>query len=59
MIERNALTQMMLAPHMEDTSQIATPDVAISEFQQWLASRPAELDQPSEDMELYQLIGVR
>lgn len=59
MIERLALAQMALAPHVEDASQISTPDVAIQEFQQWLVSRPPELDRPAEDVELLDLIGVR
>ena len=59
MLERQALAQMALAPHVEDSSQIAPPDVAIAEFQKWLISRPAELDRPTEDTELFELIGVR
>lgn len=59
MVERMALAQMALAPHVEDSSQIATPDVAIREFQQWLTSRPPELDRPAEEAELLDLIGVR
>jgi hypothetical protein len=40
-IERMALTQMTLAPHMEDSSGVLTPDGAVNEFNQWLAEKPA------------------
>jgi hypothetical protein len=58
-IAARALTEMTLAPHVEDQGSIATPDVAVAEFDQWLDERPAELDKPWEEIEFHDLLFPR
>lgn len=57
-LERQALTMMTLAPHLEDSSKIPTPEEVVQEFQQWLLSKPEAAGMKSEDAELMELIGV-
>jgi hypothetical protein len=57
-IERLALAQISLAPHMEGGGNIPTPDAAVAEFDQWLMARPKGLDRPAWETELRELIGV-
>lgn len=59
-IERRSLAEMQLAPHVEDSSKIATPDVAIAEFDAWLAAPPDDLrERPEAEQEIMRLMGVR
>lgn len=51
-----ALTEMTLAPHVKEPGTIATPEVAVAEFDRWLDDRPAELDKPWGAMELEDLL---
>lgn len=55
-IEREALAQLSLLPHLREGAQISTPDQAVAEFDAWLIERPEnEFTNPA-DMELSQLI---
>jgi hypothetical protein len=55
-IEREALAQLALAPHLQEGAQLSTPQQAIAEFDQWLTEEPqADMTNPA-DVELAQLI---
>jgi hypothetical protein len=59
-IERRALAEMQLAPHVEDSSKIATPEVAVAEFDAWLMAPPNHLSRPTAESEIMDLFqGVR
>ena len=59
-IERRALAELQLAPHVEDSSKIAPPAVAVAEFDAWLMAPPEHLDRPEGEQEIMDLIqGVR
>lgn len=51
-----ALAEMQLAPHVKEGTQVATPEVAIAEFEKWL-DEPPEADRSLAEMELADLIG--
>jgi hypothetical protein len=48
---------MQLAPHVTDSNSIATPDVAVAEFEAWLDQRPTG-DRPAGDLDLKDLLRV-
>jgi len=50
---------MTLAPHVKDPATVATPDVAVAEFDAWLNERPAELDRQWHEIELQDLLFAR
>ena len=56
--ERRALAEMTLAPHVEDSGSIATPEVAAAEFHKWLYEPPPEPGSRGPDAELRDLLGV-
>lgn len=53
---QRALAEIQLAPHVKEGTQIATPEVAVAEFEQWL-DEPPDTDRPLAEMELADLIG--
>jgi hypothetical protein len=57
-IERAALAEMTLAPHVKEGTKIDTPDTAVTEFDEWLWAEPENTRRP-EDMELMDLIKGR
>lgn len=60
-IEREALAQVALLPHLGEGQQITPPETAVAEFDKWLTDTPeAELQgRTPEDAELIQLIRRR
>jgi hypothetical protein len=55
-IERQTLTEMTLAPHLEDASGLLTPEAAIDEFNRFLAEPPAASAEEIERSEVRELI---
>jgi hypothetical protein len=55
-IVARALAEMQLAPHVEDSTKIAPPHVAVDEFDQWLNDPPPEVNR-SGDPGLEELIA--
>ncbi len=41
-IERRALAELALAPHLEKGHQVTPPDVALAEFEHWLNEEPEQ-----------------
>lgn len=58
-IERRALAEMTLAPHVEEKAKIATPDVAVAEFDRWLMAPPDRERAGGADPVLDLIQGVR
>jgi hypothetical protein len=59
-IRQTALAQMQLAPHVEEGTQLQTPDGAVAEFAAWLIQEPPPASaQDDENAELFGLLGVR
>jgi hypothetical protein len=58
-LERMALAELTLAPHVKEGTQLATPESAVAEFDQWLLAEPeSQFDNPA-DMDLVNLIRGR
>ena len=57
-LERAALAELALAPHVKEGTKIDTPDTAVAEFDEWLWAEPERTKRP-EDMELIDLIKGR
>lgn len=57
-IVARSLAEMQLAPHVKEPESIATPDVAVAAFHEWLDERPAAEAKPFGEMELEQLLGL-
>lgn len=58
-IERVALAEMTLAPHVKEGTQLSTPEGAVAEFDAWLMAEPeSEFGDPA-DMDLVNLIRGR
>lgn len=62
-LERSALAQVALLPHLEekDRKQVPSPDDARREFDEWLNAEPDEVSMTPADQEmaaLYRLLGV-
>lgn len=55
-IERRALAEMALAPHVEDSSKIATPQVALAEFDAAVYEVPQHLTRPDGESEILDLL---
>lgn len=59
-IRRTALANMQLAPHMEEGSEMLTPDQAVDEFGAWVLAEPERAaPEDDENAELFGLIGVK
>ena len=58
-IERAALAEVVLAPHVKEGTQIDSPEQAVAVFDEWLWARPEHESQRPEDMELMDLIRGR
>jgi hypothetical protein len=55
-IERGALAELVLAPHLKEGAQLTTPEQAVAEFDAWLTDQPDnDMTNPA-DLELTQLI---
>lgn len=55
-IERGALAELVLAPHLKEGAQLTTPEQAVAEFDVWLTGQPDnDMTNPA-DLELTQLI---
>lgn len=58
-LERAALAELALAPHVKEGTKLATPESAVAEFDEWLLAEPvSEFDNPA-DMDLVNLIRGR
>lgn len=62
-LERSALAQVALLPHLEenDRKQVPSPDEVRREFDEWLRTEPVETVMTPADAEaaaLYRLLGV-
>jgi hypothetical protein len=55
-LERMALAELSLAPHLPEGAQLTTPDMAVTEFEEWLLSEPAETTADPANVELANLI---
>lgn len=58
-IERAALAEVALAPHVQEGTQIDTPEAAVAVFDEWLWKTPTPDDRPTEEQELVRLIMGR
>lgn len=58
-IAAKALSEMTLAPYAKDGAKVATPEVAVAEFDEWLNERPDVLDRPWAEVELHDLLFGR
>lgn len=58
-LERAALAELALAPHVKEGTKIDTPATAVAEFNEWLWAKPDDDQQRPEDMELVDLIKGR
>lgn len=58
-LERMALAELSLAPHVKEGTQLPTPESVVAEFDEWLVTEPvSEFDNPA-DMDLVNLIRGR
>jgi hypothetical protein len=57
-MERAALAELALAPHVKEGTKVDTPETVVAEFDAWLWAEPEQAKRP-EDMELIDLIQGR
>lgn len=58
-LERVALAEMALAPHLKEGAQLSTPEGAVTEFDKWLMQEPSAEIVRTADTELADLIHGR
>lgn len=58
-LERVALAELTLAPHVKEGTQLPTPESVVAEFDEWLSKQPeAETGNPA-DVDLVNLMRGR
>jgi hypothetical protein len=50
---------MQLAPHVEEGTELQTPDQAVAEFAAWLDADADDRATDPEEAELFELLGVK
>ena len=55
-LERQALAQLALAPHLKEGTQIDTPETAVAEFDVWLHTKPESDNRSPAEQELAKLM---